>query len=449
VTGGRVGLPDTIERLFASLEFEDDLEAGREPEDVEPRLASVPRPQARRTGGRDFRRLLVTGGAGFIGSAFVRAWLRDHPDSSIVVLDKLTYAGNPANLATCEADPGLRRRFRLVVGDIADRHTVEPLVAAADAVVNFAAESHVDRSILDPAAFLRTGVLGVHTLLEAVRRAERPIRFLQVSTDEVYGAVEEGASVETDPMRPRSPYAAAKAAGEHLVYSYVITHGVDAVTTRGSNTYGPYHHPEKVIPLFITNAIDHQPLPLYGDGLQRRDWLFVDDHVGAIETVLLRGEPGGVYNVPGASELTNLELTTRILAALGRDRSLIRHVADRPGHDRRYKMDGSRTEALGWRPQVAIEDGLSATIGWFLANEDWWRPLKSGDWLSYYARQYAVRLADGTPEPAERPDGTAPPGAPDPPNGAAPDGAPDPGKSGPAGDASGSRGPDGSPRDPA
>ncbi len=351
-----------------------------------------------RPGGlRRYPRLLVTGGAGFIGSAFVRHWLAAYPDATVVVLDKLTYAGNPANLAPCEQDPDQARRFRLVVGDIADPAAVAPLVAEADAIVNFAAESHVDRSILDPAAFLRTDVLGVHTLLEAVRSADHPIRFLQVSTDEVYGEVPEGASREGDALAPRSPYSASKAGGELLVHSYVVTFGVDAVVTRGSNTYGPYHHPEKVIPLFVTNAIDGLPLPLYGDGMQRRDWLFVDDHVSGIETALLRGEPGNVYNVPGAAELTNLELTRRILEAVGRPPDLIRHIADRPGHDRRYKMDGSKLGRLGWQPRVGVEEGLARTVAWYRDREDGWRPVKSGDWNAYYDRLYGARLAAAEP----------------------------------------------------
>jgi dTDP-glucose 4,6-dehydratase len=379
----------------------DDAHLEDRPSDLWTTLHPVPRP--RRSDDGTYRSLLVTGGAGFIGSAFVRNLLRSDSEVFVTVLDKLTYAGNPANLEACEADPAQARRCRLVVGDIADPDEVVPLVADADAIVNFAAESHVDRSIQDPTAFLRTGVLGVHTLLEAARQADHPVRYLQVSTDEVYGDIPEGTSVEDDPLRPRSPYAAAKAAGDHLVRSYVITYGVDAVITRGSNTYGPYQHPEKVIPLFVTNAIDGQALPLYGDGRQRRDWLHVDDHAAAIELVLRRGETGRVYNIPGTAELTNLELTRRILAQLARPEALIRHVADRPGHDRRYKMDGARITALGWSAQVPVEEGLAETVRWYRNHEDWWRPLKSGEWDGYYARLYGARLADSTPHDSEAP----------------------------------------------
>jgi dTDP-glucose 4,6-dehydratase len=338
------------------------------------------------------RRLLVTGGAGFIGSCYVRDVLARRDGTHITVLDILTYAGNEANLAPVRADPEQTARLRFVKGDIADPTVVEALVAEADAVVNFAAESHVDRSILDPEAFLRTGVIGVHVLLEACRTAAHRPRFLQVSTDEVYGSVEEGASREEDGLAPRSPYAAAKAAGEMLVRSYVVTHGLDAVVTRGSNTYGPYHHPEKLIPLFVTNAIDDLPLPLYGDGLQRRDWLYVEDHAGAIDHVLRFGPAGETYNVPGGVEMANRDTVRLLLERLGKPWSLVRHVEDRPGHDRRYAMDGRKIAALGWRPRTSFEDGLAATVDWFLANEPWWRAARSGDWDAYYERQYGSRL---------------------------------------------------------
>ncbi len=348
--------------------------------------------------------LLVTGGAGFIGSAFVRDILARRDGTRITVLDKLTYAGNRANLAPVETDPEQAARLRFVEGDIADPVVVGSLVApvagsaaprAVDAVVNFAAESHVDRSILDQEAFLRTGVIGVHVLLEAVRAAGRPIRYLQVSTDEVYGSVETGRSAETDPLAPRSPYSAAKAAGELLVQSYVVTYGLDAVVTRGSNTYGPYHHPEKLIPLFVTNALDDLPLPLYGDGLQQRDWLFVSDHAGAIEHVLRNGVAGETYNVPGSAEMANRDVVAALLERLGKPWSLVRSVPDRPGHDRRYALDGSKVAALGWRNRTSFVEGLATTVDWFRANEGWWRAARSGDWDAYYERQYGSRLAHG------------------------------------------------------
>ena len=343
--------------------------------------------------------LLVTGGAGFIGSCFVRDVLARGDGTRITVIDKLTYAGNRSNLAPVEADPDQAARLHFVEGDIADPDLVGPLVRGADAVVNFAAESHVDRSILDPEAFLRTGVIGVHVLLEAVVAASadrsRPVRFLQVSTDEVYGSVESGRSRETDRLAPRSPYSAAKAAGELLVGSYISTHGVDAVVTRGSNTYGPYHHPEKLIPLFVTNAIDDQPLPLYGDGLQERDWLYVADHAGAVDHVLRHGRSGETYNIPGSAEMTNRDVVAALLERLGKPWSLVRSVPDRPGHDRRYALDGSRLASLGWQNRTAFADGLAATIDWFQANEAWWRAAKSGDWDAYYERQYGSRLAQG------------------------------------------------------
>ncbi len=341
---------------------------------------------------RSFRRLLVTGGAGFIGSCYVRDVLARRDGTEITVLDKLTYAGNESNLAPVRDDPEQAARFRFVRGDIADAAAVVPLVAEADAVVNFAAESHVDRSILDPEAFLVTGVIGVHILLEACRTAPGRPRFLQVSTDEVYGSVEHGESVEDDAFAPRSPYAAAKASGELLVRSYVVTHGVDAVVTRGSNTYGPYHHPEKLIPLFITNAIDDQPLPLYGDGLQRRDWLYVSDHAAGIDTVLRRGATGETYNLPGGVEMANRETVSLLLEHLGKPWSLVRHVEDRAGHDRRYAMDGTKVAALGWRPATAFADGLAATVDWYVANQAWWRATRSVEWDAYYERQYGDRL---------------------------------------------------------
>jgi dTDP-glucose 4,6-dehydratase len=348
------------------------------------------------------RHILATGGAGFIGSCFVRRVLAADPHARVTVLDKLTYAGNRANLDEVAHDAASAGRLRFVEGDIADRELVRELVAGCDAVVNFAAETHVDRSILDPTAFLSTNVGGVHSLLEACRAErdrgarEHGPRLLQVSTDEVYGSVSSGTSTETDALAPRSPYAAAKAAGELLALSYVVTYGLDVVITRGANTYGPYQHPEKLIPLFVTNAIDDLPLPMYGDGLQRRDWLYVDDHADAIAFVLAHGVTGNAYNICGAQETTNREVITALLAHLGKPWSLVRSVADRPGHDRRYSMSDERLSALGFRHSVPFADGLAHTVSWYVENEDWWRRVRSGDWNDYYARQYADRLATST-----------------------------------------------------
>jgi dTDP-glucose 4,6-dehydratase len=349
-------------------------------------------------------RLLITGGAGFIGSELVRQILGRHDGTRVVVLDKLTYAGNRANLEAVEQDPEQAARFTFVRGDIADPDVVGPLAADTDAVINVAAETHVDRSILDPEAFLRTGVIGVHVLLEAVKReheraglGERgAIRFLQVSTDEVYGDIEAPQrSLETDALAPRSPYAAAKASSELLVRAYHITYGLDLVMTRGSNTYGPHQHPEKLIPLFTTNAFDGKPLPMYGDGMQIRDWLYVSDHAAGIEFVLRHGVAGEAYNVAGEHLLPNREVIGLLLAATGRDWSLVRTVPDRPGHDRRYAMDGSKLAALGWRPEVPFETGLPATVAWYRDNPAWITSAKTGDWDAYYARQYGDRLAAG------------------------------------------------------
>jgi dTDP-glucose 4,6-dehydratase len=356
--------------------------------------------------------LLITGGAGFIGSELVRQVMGRRDGTRVTVLDKLTYAGNRANLATVEDDPEQAARFAFVHGDIADPEVVGPLVAAADAVLNVAAETHVDRSILDPEAFLRTGVIGVHVLLEAVRREAERVRtgeratnprFLQVSTDEVYGDIPAGHSTETDALAPRSPYAAAKAASELLVRAYQVTYGLDVVMTRGSNTYGPHQHPEKLIPLFTTNALAGEPLPMYGDGMQVRDWLHVSDHAAGIDFVLRHGESGEAYNVAGARLLPNREVIARLLEATGRDWSLVRTVPDRPGHDRRYAMDGSRLAALGWRPVVDFEQGLPETVAWYRANPAWVASARSGDWDSYYQRQYGDRLAAGRAvEPQDR-----------------------------------------------
>ncbi len=335
-------------------------------------------------------RLLVTGGAGFIGSAFVRGILERDPHRSVVVLDKLTYAGNLGNLEPVQDAPG----YQFVRGDITNEQLVNQLAADTDAIVNFAAESHVDRSIESADAFIQTDVRGTYVLLQAA--LDYGCRYLQVSTDEVYGDLATGSAREEDSVRPRSPYAASKAAGDLLVGAYHVTYGLHACVTRASNTFGPYQYPEKIIPLFVTNAIDGEPLPLYGDGLQVRDWLHVDDHCAAIELVLERGEPGLAYNVGGGNEMTNLDLTKLILEELELPMSLVRRVPDRPGHDRRYSVDSSRIRALGWAPRASFREQLTQTVLWYVEHETWWRPLKSDDYLDYYRRQYADRLAAGT-----------------------------------------------------
>jgi dTDP-glucose 4,6-dehydratase len=326
-------------------------------------------------------RILVTGGAGFIGSHFVRRLLAAGED--VVVLDKLTYAGNPANLPD---------GVELVEGDIAVAEEVTS-VGSFDAVVNFAAETHVDRSILGPDEFVRTDVTGTLVLLQAAD--EQGARYVQVSTDEVYGDIEPGAaSKEDDPLRPSSPYSASKAGGDLQVLAAVRTYGVNASITRGSNTYGPNQYPEKILPLFVTNALDGAPLPLYGDGRQVRDWLHVDDHCAGVELVLREGRPGEIYNVAANEEHENVELTELILDATGADRGLIRHVEDRAGHDRRYSLDTSKLRALGWSSTRNWNDGVRATVEWYRANRVWWEPIKrSGGFRDYYERQYARRLA--------------------------------------------------------
>jgi dTDP-glucose 4,6-dehydratase len=332
--------------------------------------------------------ILVTGGAGFIGSHFVRLLLRERPQVRVTNLDALTYAGDRRNLADVEHHGA----YRFVHGDICDAQAVRGAIGAGvDAIVNLAAETHVDRSILDPEAFLRTDILGTHVLLEAVR-AHGVARFVQVSTDEVYGDVAAGASAEDAPVAPRSPYAASKAGADLQVLAYGVTYGAPVIVTRGSNTYGPHQFPEKLIPLFVTNLIDGEPVPLYGDGLNVRDWLHVEDHARGILHALEHGAPGNVYNLGGGNLRTNREITQRLVALCGRAwASHVRHVTDRPGHDRRYALDSAKAHALGWRPHRTFDDGLESTVRWYRENDAWWRPLKAGAFKEYYARQYAER----------------------------------------------------------
>jgi dTDP-glucose 4,6-dehydratase len=326
-------------------------------------------------------RVLVTGGAGFIGSHFAKR-LQAAGDE-VRVLDKLTYSGNPANLDGTGIE--------LVVGDICDAAAVAEAAEGCDAIANFAAETHVDRSILGPVEFIQTNVAGTQVLLDHARAAG--IRLVHVSTDEVYGDVAEGvSSVEDDPLRPSSPYSAAKAGGDLQVLGSVRTYGVDALITRGSNTYGPNQYPEKLIPLMTTNAIEGEPLPVYGDGRQVRDWLWVEDHCAGIELVLRDGAAGEVYNVGGNEERENVEIVSRILELTGADESLVRHVEDRAGHDRRYSLDTAKLRALGWAPQKSFEEGIAETVAWYLAHRSWWEPIKSGEYREYYERQYAARL---------------------------------------------------------
>src|ERR687887_121015 len=327
-------------------------------------------------------RILVTGGAGFIGSHFAKRLAAG--GDAVVVLDKLTYSGNPATLEGADLE--------FVEGDICNPEAVAAAGEGCDAIVNFAAETHVDRSIHGASEFIETDVLGTYVLLDWAR--ESRARLVQVSTDEVYGDVDLGvSSKEDDPLRPSSPYAASKAGGDLQVLAAVRTYGVDAAITRGSNTYGPNQYPEKIIPLFVTNALDGESLPLYGDGRQTRDWLHVDDHCAAMELVLDRGGAGDVYNVGGGEEIENRDLTARILGLTGRDDSLVRHVVDRPGHDRRYSLDTSKLRALGWKPARSLADGLPETVAWYRDNREWWEPIKSGEYLAYYRRQYAARLS--------------------------------------------------------
>ena len=332
-------------------------------------------------------KVLVAGGAGFIGSAYVRQRIAAGPDETVRVFDKLTYAGRRENLTGFEGDD----RVELVVGDITDRDAVRAAVEGCDAIVNFAAESHVDRSIESPGEFIQTDVFGTFVLLEAARDAG--IRHVQISTDEVYGSIESGSFTETSPLDPSSPYSASKAGGDLLVGAFVNTYGSDAVIVRASNNYGPRQHPEKLIPLTILNALAGDPIPVYGDGLQVRNWLHVEDFAAAIDSALHGGETGRVYNVGGPDETANIEVVRSILELTGTDESLITYVDDRPGHDRRYSLGSERARGeLGWEARHRFADGLAATVDWYRANRDWWEPIRSGEYREYYERQYGRKL---------------------------------------------------------
>ena len=333
-------------------------------------------------------KLLVTGGAGFIGSNFIRHILKEHPDWEITNLDKLTYAGNLENLKDIEDNP----RYRFAKGDITDRELISNILRNRfDAIINFAAESHVDRSILDASPFIETNIKGTQILLEGARQYN-VARFVQVSTDEVYGSTEKGKFNEKSPLAPNSPYSASKTAADLLCHAYWKSYQFPIVITRSSNNLGPFQFPEKLIPLVITNVLENKPIPVYGDGLNVRDWIYVGDHCRALDTVLQKGKPGEVYNIAANEEKTNLELIHRLLDIMGKSRELITFVADRPGHDRRYALDMTKiSTALGWKPAYSFEKALSTTVDWYIKNEAWWRKIKSGEYAKYYERMYSHR----------------------------------------------------------
>ena len=336
------------------------------------------------------KRLLVTGGAGFIGSNFIHYMLKTYEDIQIVNLDKLTYAGNLDNLKTVERD----NRYSFFQGDIADRQLTIDLISQKefDAIINFAAETHVDRSISRPEDFLKTDIFGTFALLEAVRQCGVE-RYIQISTDEVYGSVPEGFAKEESTLKPSSPYSAGKGGGDLLCRAYYVTYGVKAIITRAANNFGPYQYPEKFIPLFITNAIENEPLPLYGTGDQVREWLYVEDHCRAIDVVLEKGIPGEIYNIGGYGEEKNRVVAKKILLLLKKPLDLITPVTDRPGHDVRYALDRSKIKALGWEPTVSLDEGLSRTVAWYKKNKEWWKKIKGDEYKNYYKSQYGKRLA--------------------------------------------------------
>ena len=319
------------------------------------------------------KRLLITGGAGFIGSNFIRHILNKYDDYNIVNLDKLTYCGNLDNLKDVEKN----KRYKFVKGDIVDPKVVEKAMKGCDVVVNFAAETHVDRSIHGAAEFIRTNIFGTYTLLEAAKKFKTRL-YIQISTDEVYGSIAEGSFNETDPLFPNSPYSATKASGDLLARSYFVTYKLPVIITRSSNNFGPYQYPEKVIPLFITNLLQNKKVPIYADGMNVRDWLFVEDNCEAIDLILHKGKPGEIYNIGGTTEITNLELTYNILGMLGKDKGSIEYVKDRPGHDKRYSLDITKLKAFGWHPRHNFKEALEATIDWYRNNKPWWQKLLAG-----------------------------------------------------------------------
>ncbi len=329
------------------------------------------------------KRYLVTGGAGFIGSNYIRYMLKKHRDVEIINLDKLTYAGNPDNLKDIQEDS----RYKFIKGDICDEVLVNKIMTEIDFVVNFAAESHVDRSIGAPDDFIRTDVFGTFVLLEAAR-TNKIEKFIQISTDEVYGSIDKGSFTENDPLMPSSPYSASKTGADRLAFSYFVTYDLPVIITRCSNNFGPFHYPEKLIPLFVTNAIENKNLPIYGDGKNVRDWIYVEDHCDGVDFVCQNGRLGEVYNIGGGNERTNLEITDRILKKLEKPQSLMTFVKDRLGHDRRYSVDCSKIADLGWQPKHNFEEALDKTISWFMENNWWWKKLKNGEYMEYYKQQY-------------------------------------------------------------
>ncbi len=328
-------------------------------------------------------RYLITGGAGFIGSNFIHYLFEKSDSDEVINLDKLTYAGNLENLTDIATHP----KYRFVKGDICDAHLVEQLMPGCDYVINFAAESHVDRSIGQPDDFIRTDIFGTFVLLEAARK-NKIKRFIQISTDEVYGSILTGSFKETDALMPSSPYSASKAGADRLAYSYFVTYQLPVIITRCSNNFGPYQYPEKLIPLFVTNAIEDKKLPVYGDGQNIRDWIFVRDHCQAIDFLLHYGRPGETYNIGAGNERSNLQITRLILHKLGKSEGLIQFVPDRPGHDRRYSVDWTKLRALGWQPKTSFDEAMRLTIEWYDTHRSWWQKIKSGEYLEYYKRQY-------------------------------------------------------------